>query len=422
MKTHQDSPRKLRVGMILPLRYRPNMLVYPTIKILGYLTNYGHHVSWIIDSEEHHQSDSFYFGDIEVHPIPFRYYFPGNSIVSRIPNTIINILTKSRPISKVFREGNYDLVLVRHEGPAYDAIIAAYIKRKYKIPLILELSNPLEYWEETKLHFPKKRFLLFFVAKLDEFLSKRVLPKADLVLPISKWLQQDLIDNKGVPASRLWPLPEGVDSEDFLNRDGKNISDRYSLAGSQVAIYEGEMNHGRGLDILIKAFSSVLNQRPNTKLLMVGNGNDRENLERLAAQLGIEHDVVFTGHVLQSEIPDHIAAADIGVSPIPPITFYKFSSPIKVVEYMASAKAVVANREIPDHNEVLSKSGGGILVSFDPDAFADAIIHLLENPEKANKMGIKGRDWVTQNRDFKILASQFEKRCLELVSKSGEIQ
>ena len=421
MQPHENSSRKLRIGMILPLRYQPNMLIYPTIKILGHLTNYGHHVSWIIESEEHQQSDSFYMGDIEIHPIPFKSYIPGNSILSKIPNTLINILTKFRPISKVFREGYYDLVLVRHEVRAFDGLIAAYIKWKYKIPLVLELSNPLEHWEEIRLHFPKQRFLLYFVAKTDEFISKRILPKADLVLPISKWLQQDLIENKGIPAARSLPLPEGVDSKDFLNRDGKHITERYNLLGSQVIIYEGEMNHGRGLDILIDAFSKVVKQRPGTKLLMVGNGNDRENLESLALQLGIDQDVVFTGYVLQSEIPDYIAAADIGVSPIPPITFYKFSSPIKVVEYMASAKPVVANEEIPDHNEVLSQSDGGILVSFDPEAFADAIINLLDNPGEAVEMGRKGREWVVQNRDFEVLARQIEEQFLQLVARHGEL-
>jgi glycosyltransferase involved in cell wall biosynthesis len=77
-------------------------------------------------------------------------------------------------------------------------------------------------------------------------------------------------------------------------------------------------------------------------------------------------------------------------------------------EYMAGSKPVVANEEIPEHKEVLSESGGGILTPFIPEAFADAIIELLESPEKANEMGRRGREWVSNNRSYEVLAQQVE--------------
>ena len=173
---------------------------------------------------------------------------------------------------------------------------------------------------------------------------------------------------------------------------------------------------------MIRTFLLVLRRRTDTKLLMVGEGTARNNLETLAVRLGIRKNIVFTDRVPQSEIPDYIAAAEIGVSPIPPLTFYKFSSPIKMVEYMASAKPVVANEEIPDHKEALEKSGGGLLVPFRPEAFADAILHLLDNPQKAVEMGERGRKWVMQYRSFDVLARQLEKRYLQIISQHAEIR
>lgn len=67
-------------------------------------------------------------------------------------------------------------------------------------------------------------------------------------------------------------------------------------------------------------------------------------------------------------------------------------------EYMAMAKPVVANEEIPEHKEVFEESGGGISVPF-------------------GAMGRKGREWVVRNRTYEILARQVEERYLELLCK-----
>ena len=78
-------------------------------------------------------------------------------------------------------------------------------------------------------------------------------------------------------------------------------------------------------------------------------------------------------------------------------------------------KPVVANEEIPEHKELLEQSGGGILVPFTPEAFANAIIELLDNPERAQEMGRRGREWVVKNRTYEILARHVEERYLELI-------
>ena len=147
---------------------------------------------------------------------------------------------------------------------------------------------------------------------------------------------------------------------------------------------------------------------------MVGDGNDKSNLERLVKDLGIKDDVVFTGQVYFHEVPNFIAAADIWVSPIPPLDFFKLSSPIKMFEYMAMGKPVVANEEIPEQKEVIQESGGGDLVKFENNAFTEGIIKLLDNPGMAEEMGKKGKEWVERNRSYDVLAHQLEKRYFEL--------
>ena len=71
-------------------------------------------------------------------------------------------------------------------------------------------------------------------------------------------------------------------------------------------------------------------------------------------------------------------------------------------------KPVVANQEIPDHKMVLEQSGGGILVSFTAEAFANAIIELIDDPERAAERGRRGREWISNNRTYEILARELE--------------
>ena len=84
---------------------------------------------------------------------------------------------------------------------------------------------------------------------------------------------------------------------------------------------------------------------------------------------------------------------------------------------------VVANEEIPEHEEVIKESGGGVLVRFEAESFVDGIIELLDDSDKARGMGGKGHEWVVENRSYENMAREVEKRYFEVLKgKSDEIQ
>jgi glycosyltransferase involved in cell wall biosynthesis len=80
-------------------------------------------------------------------------------------------------------------------------------------------------------------------------------------------------------------------------------------------------------------------------------------------------------------------------------------------------KPVVANEEIPEQKVAIQENGGGILVKFEAESFANGIIKLLDNLELAKEMGAKGREWVTKNRSYEILARKLEKRYFEVLGR-----
>ena len=102
--------------------------------------------------------------------------------------------------------------------------------------------------------------------------------------------------------------------------------------------FTGILRPWHGVELLIQAFAGLYHQHKEAFLLIVGDGPSHSELEQFVASLRITDRVYFTGRVSHRDIPDYLAACDVGVSPR--ATFY--ASPMKVPEYMASKLAVVA--------------------------------------------------------------------------------
>ncbi|MBI4283993.1 MAG: glycosyltransferase family 4 protein [Chloroflexi bacterium] len=403
---------KLTICMLLPIRYGANMRVNPQIGIASYLVNFGHKITWVLSAESSRVTQQATLNRIEIYAAAYIRYLGETFLPGKAFNRVLAMLKKMRLALSVFREGGYDLVFIRDD--TFDGLLATYLKRRYRIPLVYELSSPLEEeWEGYKMEGKKLLFLWYLVAKIKARLKIYIMKKADLVLPTTRWFEEELVE-KGIAKAKLMPFPNGVDIASFAGKEGSEIKERYHLSEAKVLIYLGVMAKQRKLEVLIRAFSRVKETKEKVKLLMVGDGTGRKDLEKLVAELGIKDDVIFTGQVPQSEVPSFLAAADIGIDPRPPLSYYVVSSPIKTFEYMAMGKPVVVSIETRENKEVIEQSEGGILVAFSAESFACAIIELLDNPEKAREMGRKGYEWLVANRSFEILARKLEDRLSQL--------
>lgn len=394
---------KLKICMLLPFpRYSNNLRVPPQVGIISYLVHFGHNVKWILWSDSELKVQPIILNGVQISAITDHQFFPTKYFLFKIFNRMPNSMIRMRLTLKAFNQGSCNLIIVRDD--ALDGLIGYYIKRKYKVPFVFVLSNPLEQGlEYTKIVEGNINIIKNTFFRLHTFLTYRLLHRADLIMPISKWLGEDLVA-KGFPITKIMPVPEGINPEVFQNHNGKDVTEKYNLEDSNVIIYIGTLGKGRRMELLIRAFSEVRKHRDQVKLLIVGEGDGKEDLERSCYELGVDEDVIFTGQVPMSKVPSYIAASDIGVSPVPPFSFYKMSSPIKMFEYMAMGKPVVANEEIPEHKEVLEESRGGILVPNTPEGFSDAIIQLLDDREKALQMGRNGQDWVLKHRTYEKMA------------------
>jgi len=395
----------LRIWLLLPDPYTQSMPARAAItEIYGnFLPKLGHKIVWITPGCE---ESKFHYNDISVIALP---YGQSTFLPKRFINLFHSLYKKYKIIKLGITTDGIDVIQVRNN--IYDALLAVYIKQKFNIPFVFQYSFP-------QLILKKEQASTFFEVlfnKVEYHILEYIFNQSDLILPISDWMEDELI-LAGLKKTKLMVFPLGANIESFSpNNDGSKIKNMYSLYSYKIIAYIGSLDKLRQLSIIILAFRKVQLKHSRTKLLIVGEGNDKNDLEKLSIELGLQESIIFLGNVSYFDIPFFISASDICLSPIPPTSIYKISSPTKLFEYMASGKPIIANQEILEHKYVLESSNGGILVNYDANQFAESIIDLIEDPQRAARLGNNGRIWVEKNRSYEAMACLLEARYYTLI-------
>lgn len=139
----------------------------------------------------------------------------------------------------------------------------------------------------------------------------------------------------------------GVNLDRFLSLPNGRIpsQDRFHL------FYHGSISRKRGLGLVIDAIA-LGGLPPNFQFVIVGDGPERGDLERQAVSLGVANQVQFRGFVPYERVAEEIAQADVCICPLPDRLEWNVSSPLKVLEYMASGKPMILT-PIPAHRDVV---------------------------------------------------------------------
>ena len=165
-----------------------------------------------------------------------------------------------------------------------------------------------------------------------------------------------------------------------------------------IVAFIGNFAPHHGIEYLIKSAPLVLNVLPNTKFLIVGDGAIKKELINLSERIGVSDKIIFTGKVSYEIVPLYINMANVCLAPFIRVRNERMGlSPLKIYEYLACGKPVVAS-DIKGIGDLLRNSNAGIGVKpEDPVELANAIIKLLKNEKLRGKMGKNGRKIVINN-------------------------
>ena len=155
--------------------------------------------------------------------------------------------------------------------------------------------------------------------------------------------------------------------------------------------YVGDMGFHDGLDCLLRSLQHLAFdlKRGDFFCVLVGDGDAWSDMKSLSEQLGLSEFVSFTGRVAHDEVPRYLSAADICVAPEPSNTYNDRSTVIKMMEYMALGKPIVAF-DLPEHRFTAQEAALYATPNDELD-FARQIAALMDDPQRCQQMGQLGR-------------------------------
>lgn len=217
---------------------------------------------------------------------------------------------------------------------------------------------------------------------------------ADAVITLSETMRQELA-GRGVEPDGIFVVPQIVDADRFAPRPrSAELATSYGLDGKFVVGTVSSLTDYEGVDDLLRAVATARAERPEIAALIVGDGRYRPFLEELAAELGIDDSVVFTGRLAQELVPEHYALLDLFAIPRRNLEVCRAVTPLKPFEALSMEIPVLAN-DLPALAEIVSSSGGGRTVSpGSEEALAHAILDLTGDPSAREEMGRSGRQYV----------------------------
>ena len=173
-----------------------------------------------------------------------------------------------------------------------------------------------------------------------------------------------------------------------------------------LCAYLGVMGPQDGVDLALRAAAAIVRSgRDDVHFVLIGSGDSYDELVSLADELGIADRVTFTGRVPDETVFEVLSTADVGLSPDPLNPLNDVSTMNKTMEYMAFELPVVAF----DLKETRVSAGPAAVYAppNDTDAFAAAILELLDDPERRAEMGRQGRERVEQELAWRHQAPRY---------------
>jgi glycosyltransferase involved in cell wall biosynthesis len=226
----------------------------------------------------------------------------------------------------------------------------------------------------------------------------RCLQRADLVVTSTDRMRSAVIA-RGVPASQVRVIPDGVDAQRLApGEPSAALRRRWGLTGKSVIGYVSDFEHSReGQEILIDATARLRAGGRDVVCLLVGDGPRRPQLEQLARSAAGDG-VIFTGEVPHGQVPDFCSLMDIFVVPRMDDPATRMEAPLTLAEAMALRRPLIV-ADLPPLVELAQPGERGLtFIPGDPAALADAVTTLLDHPEQARRLADHGRQWILTER------------------------
>ena len=359
----------------------------------------GHQVG-ILSIGDYSKSEEIVYKGITIYRVAFSKFWlkKMHGLAGIIP---VLELVIERHVKRILKIRKYDAL---HLHDLYTFGVITRLKPRFDLLFVGDMHE--NYVEVLKDYDWPNRFpnnLIFSHSKWEKN-ERKWLPLFDKVITVSEGIRKRLI-HKGVQEENALITPNSIrlDLFDSFEVD-ENIIQKYS--GKFVLIYVGGFISNRGLEHIIQSLPSIVSKIKNVQLVLVGDGEERDNLEQLVSDLELNDVVIFEGWKKQSEIKSYLKAANIGLVPFRRTPQTDNSSSNKLFQYMYYQLPIVATNCNSIKRIVETEHCGIVYESENVKQFEKSILTLYNNTKLRKTFGKNGYSAVLEKYNWKIAAKE----------------
>ena len=269
-----------------------------------------------------------------------------------------NLLLPLR-LARVLRRERPDLLFSRLHFSSTVALLARELSR-CRTPLVVTVDTTLS------RSLTQERF-----SALRRVLTRRLFQRIERIIPVSDGVMEDLLRNFDIAPAQCTVLPNGIDVGRVREMIQVEPAHHWFREEPPVLVSVGRLSRVKNYPLLLEAFADVAQSRP-ARLVLVGQGEEREHLERLAEELGVRGSVEFMG--FQANPFAFVGAADVFV-----LSSHWEGFGNVLVEAMACGTAVISTRTHGAEAIVADGEDGLLVPCGDRDALSAAICRMLDD-------------------------------------------
>lgn len=280
-------------------------------------------------------------------------------------------------LKKILARNKIDFIYTRY---AANMFMDVYLSKKHNIPVLLEVND------SVRVYRARKPVLKKISAKIEDYVFKN----CARIFTISETFKNS-IASQGIQAEKIIVMPNAADTSVFdpeLTDNSMRL--KYNLSDKFVLGYVGAFSLWHELDKMCYILKDIKDQGFDARAFLVGDGPGRDKVIKLSRDLGIEKDIVLTGRVEYENLKHYINVMDTAVL----INCGDYCSPVKIFEYMAMKKPVIAPRLKPIEEIITHKHNGILFAKDNMDELKENIIDVIKDKDYRETLGANARQTV----------------------------
>ena len=233
---------------------------------------------------------------------------------------------------------------------------------------------------------------------------------SDLIVAPTKRVKEELV-SYGVKKN-IEVISGGIELDRFKKRESGFLRNKIGLnKEDKVILYLGRLGKEKNIDFIIRSLEKLLKREKDTYLVIVGGGPEKEDLEKLVAELGLEQKVLFTGFIERKNVPKIYSDSDIFV-----FASNTETQGLTIPEAMATGLPVVVVKD-PAFDDIVFDKRTGLVSGADESEFANKVETLLLDSKLREELGTAGKELV----EGKFSAESQAKSILSAYKKATQI-